>query len=383
MAVDDRKPADAFLIEYSDSSFTNPHEVVLPDDPKDCRGQFTHMGAKYWGCESKRHKATQTRADEEAFAYDHDAHNWMLIGLKQRTEIDTVTVSTKWYTGNQVRAVSIIVKDALTGKETRVLERQPLNPDSEHSFSFPPVTGTECLVECYYEGGISRVNFFGEPAKDQMPAQPNLLEGTKISHVSNIHYGQPDKAVAGVRKEMHMIGWESARTGFGERALFHLKKPTIVNEVIVDTYLHRLNPPLGCQIFALNEPDADDAKIEELMKQAPRWKLVFSDGKEVIPENFQQYMLNQEYLKEQGIKNPRQFKIKLHMAPNSAWKKLLPFAALSPDTYHRFNKLENAGAVTHILYMHYPNGGIHGLKVHGKEVSTAAKPAAGLNPSLS
>ena len=49
---------DAFLISYSDSSFTNPHEVVRPDEPEECTGNFTHMGAKYWGFETARHRAT-------------------------------------------------------------------------------------------------------------------------------------------------------------------------------------------------------------------------------------------------------------------------------------------------------------------------------------
>jgi allantoicase len=364
-----RKPIEAFLIEYSDSSFTNPHEVVLPDEPKDCRGDFTHMGAKYWGIESKRHKATGILPGEDGFSYDHNAHNYFLIGLKQRAEIDTIAISTKWYTGNQVRAVSVYLKDEMTGQKKLVLERQPLSPDAEHSFSVPPTLATECLVECYYEGGIARVSLFGAATQEQIPEEPNLLEGAAISHVSNIHYGQPDKAVNGLRKEMHMVGWESARTGFGERALFHLKNPATVDEVIVDTYLHRLNAPLACQIFALSEPD--EGKIDELMKQAPRWKVVFGNGKEIIPENFQDYMLNQKYLQEKDAGDAMQFKIKLHVDRNSPWKQLLPFAPLRPDTYHRFSKLENRGPVTHILYMHYPNGGIHGLKVRGKE--TGAK----------
>ncbi|MGK0343855.1 MAG: allantoicase, partial [Candidatus Azotimanducaceae bacterium] len=57
----------AFLINYTDSSFTNPHEVVLPDEPQECTGNFTHMGAKYWGFESERHCAISTRAGNRGF----------------------------------------------------------------------------------------------------------------------------------------------------------------------------------------------------------------------------------------------------------------------------------------------------------------------------
>lgn len=357
-------PLPAFLIAYSDSDFTNPHEAVLPEAPKDCRRDFTHMGKKYWGYETRRHRATTVLEKEQAFSYDHNAHNWLLIGLKSRARVDTVSISTKWYTGNQVRAASVILLDQLTGKQRMVLNRIPLKPDAEHVFKVPVTHATECLVECYYEGGIGRVSLFGETAREQLPPRRNLLEGAEISHVSNVHYGRPEQAVRGIRKEMHMVGWESARTGFGEQALFHLKTPAAVEEVVVDTYLHRLNAPLSSHVFGVNAKGQD---IEALMKQAPCWSLVFDGKKQVVPGDFRDYMLKQKYLREKGVKNREKFKIKLFLQKGSAWKPLLPFAPLSPDTYHRFRDIRHKGMVTHILYMHYPNGGIHGLKVFGAE----------------
>lgn len=347
----------AFLIGYSDSDFTNPHEAMLADEPKDCRGNFTHMGAKYWGFETRRHKATTVLANEQALAYDYDAHNWLLIGLRQRAEVNTITISTKWYTGNQVWAVSVLLKDDVTGKNTQVLDRVTLAPDSDHSFPITPTQATECLVECYYEGGISRINLFGTVI-DKAPPRKNLLEGAKISHVSNVHYGDPDRAVRGNRGEMHMFGWESARTGFGEQALFHLNKPARLEEIIVDTYLHRLNSPLTSHVYAVN---TTEDKIDSLMKEAPRWKVIFNNGKEVVPDDFKTYMLEKKYLGETN------FKIKLHLPKDSPWKPVLPFAPLTPDTFHRFRQLEKCGPVTHVLYMHYPHGGIHGLKMFGTE----------------
>ncbi len=358
-------PVPAFLIEYSDSSFTNPHEVVLPDEPKECTGDFTHMGAKYWGLETKRHCATTVLDGEQAFGYDHDAHHWFLIGLKRRTEIDRATISTKWFTGNQVRAVSLYVIDAMTGDETQVLDRAPLDPDSEHEFTFDAVTGTECRVEAYYEGGISRVNFFGAAAELQMPERDNLLEFAKITHVSNEHYGKPDHAVQGARKEMHMVGWESARTGFGERAVFHLRKPSVIEDIVVDTYLHRLNPPLASHVFGAT---LGEGEVETAMQAAPRFKLTFADGHSVAPDDFQAYMLEQRYLDEPGARADRHdFKISLHVEDGGPWRPVLPFAPLRADSYHRFKADADCGTVTHILYMHYPNGGIHGLKMFGTE----------------
>jgi allantoicase len=352
-------PLNAMLLSYSNSDFTNPHEVVLADEPENRKGKFSHMGAQYSGYESDRHKATTVNNDH-SLRYNHDAHNDLQIALKQRTNIDTINISTQYFTGNQVQAVSVTLKDELTGKETKVLDREPLKPDTKHSFNIPNTIATEAKIDAYYEGGISRIHFFGDKTNEQLPERKNLLEDAEISHVSNQHYGNPQMAVQGNRKENYMVGWESARTGFGEKAVFSFDTPKKLSEVVVDTYMHRLNAPLTAHLFGANlKPNQT---LDDIMPEAPTWKIQFSDGKEVIPKDFQKYMLNQEYLKE-DTKNPKQFNIKLNVPENSSWKPLLPFEQLKPDTYHRFNNIQTQEPVIHLLYMHYPNGGIHGLKV--------------------
>ncbi|TQV86225.1 hypothetical protein FKG94_01345 [Exilibacterium tricleocarpae] len=354
----------AFLIAYSDSSFTNPHDVVRPDEPKDRRGDFTHMGAKYWGLETARHRATEVLAAEQALVYDHNAHHWFQVGLQRRALVERITLSTRWYTGNQVRAVSVRLTDRLSGAGVEVLTREPLAPDREHEFVITATPATECEVFCFSEGGIARINLFGSITAQQPAHWANLLENARISHISNAHFGTPAAAVRGRRTQQHMVGWESARTGFGERALFHLRKPARVAEIIVDTYLHRLNAPLTCHVYGAAV--TDEEQIPALMTAAPRWKLVFDCGHEVVPEDFQIYMLAQDYLRE-PVSECERFQIKLHLEKGSLWQSLLPFAPLRPDTFHRFDQLRVNDAVTHILYMHYPNGGIHGLQVGGVE----------------
>ncbi|HJQ99706.1 MAG TPA: hypothetical protein VJ826_15435, partial [Candidatus Polarisedimenticolaceae bacterium] len=79
------------------------------------------------------------------------------------------------------------------------------------------------------------------------------------------------------------------------------------------------------------------------------------------------YMLNQRYLKERGVKNREQFAIRLHTPRGCPWKPILAFAPLRPDTLHRFRDLNDVGPVTHVLYMHFDNGGIHALRMFGAE----------------
>lgn len=350
----------AYIIAYSNSDFTNPHEAVLPDEPKDCREVFTHAGAKYWGLETCRHKATQIDSRKQKIYYQHQAHNWVKIGFQERAELSSMQVSTKWFTGNQARAISVILIDELMQNEIEVLTRVSLEPDQEHSFSFPVTTATECHIKIFYEGGISRINFFGETAEKQLPKRKNLIEEASVSHVSNVHYGNPTMAVKGNRKEMHMVGWESARTGFGEQAIFHLAQASKLEEIVVDTYLHRFNSPLTCHVFGLLLPEGED--LEDYIDSIPKWSIQFENGQQIVPDNFQEYMLQQSYLKEKTSQNT-QFEIALFTPPNSTWKAVLPYEALQPDRFHRFTALQQNGPFSHLLYMHYPNGGIHGLKV--------------------
>src|SRR5205085_10704985 len=101
-------------------------------------------------------------------------------------------------------------------------------------------------------------------------------------------------------------------------------------------------------------------------KSAPRWGLVFDGKKEVDLTDVQAYLLGQKYLKEKGEKDKTNCRIRLHLPKGSPLQPVLPFARLMPDTYHRFNDL-SVDMATHVLYMHYPHGGIHGLKMFGTE----------------
>ncbi len=351
----------AFVVSYSDSSFTNPHEVARFDEPPECTGNFTHMGAKYWGFETVRHRATCLLEDGQGFRFDHNAHNWLRLGLKQRASISRINISTRWFTGNQVPEVSIELIDGQSTKE--VLTRVPLMPDQDHAFTIPETIASECLIRCYHEGGIARVTLEGEPLDDE-PRPENLLTHAIISHVSNEHYGKPQDAVAGERGVDYMLGWESARTGFGEHALFHLRSPARISELIVDTYLHRLNPPLSCHVFGLRIQDGMD--LDDLWQSRPCWAIEFDDGISVFPENFTSYMQEKRFL-EEPTAEPEVFNVRLHRK-DERWLPLVSFGHLRADTWHRFRDIESTEPVTHVLYMHYPNGGIHGLKLYGEEI---------------
>ena len=162
-----------------------------------------------------------------------------------------------------------------------MIERAKLKPDEDHVFIVASLTASRCRVRCYHEGGIARVNLFGE-AEEALIEQTNLLEKARISYVSNDHYGSPAMAVEGQREQDYMIGWESARTGFGEQCVFSFLR-RVEKLIIVDTYMHRLNPPLSCHLFGL----VDKRGFEiEAMKKQPSWCIQFDNGTEVCQKIF-------------------------------------------------------------------------------------------------
>ena len=118
----------AFLKSYSDSSFTNPHQVALPETPPDCTGDFTHMGAKYWGFETKRHVATTINATNDGFNFNAEGHHWLHLGLAFRSKITSLSVSTKWFTGNQVPVISVLLTDKKNVQPPQLLQKNDSHP---------------------------------------------------------------------------------------------------------------------------------------------------------------------------------------------------------------------------------------------------------------
>ena len=88
--------------------------------------------------------------------------------------------------------------------------------------------------------------------------------------------------------------------------------------------------------------------------------LPLPNHKEIVPNDFRDYMSKQSYL-ELGYS---EFEIKLHLPDPSIWKPLVSFGQLYPDTWHEYNEMETKEAMNAIYYMHFPHGGIHGLKIY-------------------
>jgi len=346
----------AFVRRYSDSSFAVIHDITKSDEPVFDPDAFTIVGKEMDGFESRRFRRfspVESSATAE-MVFNPDAHDVIDLRLKNRAKIFTIEISTEWFTGNQVQEITVTLFDEVGGEKTVALDRQPLKPDQKHFFEVNGIITTDARVQCYPDGGIARIRFYGE-AMEPLDARENILERAKISNVSNDHYGTPQLAVSGKRQVEHMYGWESARTGFGEQALFTLDRECVIDEIVVDTYRHWFNAAPMCAVFGAK------GHADELMKNAPRWALRFADGSIVVPPNLRDYMANKNFRKEKRGNEP--FNIFLQPVEGSAWQAILPSAILERDSYNRFRELRARGPFNQLLFLYFPNGGIHGLKV--------------------
>ncbi len=362
-----QNPVDAFIIDYKDSRFTNPHTVLRHDPAQDPTGQFTHMGAFYEGWEDGR--GVGWTVTDDGWVYDHDAHNRMDIGLKERTALECFDISTKWFTGNNVPEISIFVRDTFNNASyVPVLERVKLAPDINQMLILPKaVDATHVRIITYQEGGIARAHMFGTPTGQQPLAVSNILTHSTLLAASNMHYGGPMDAVRGQRKEDHMKGWESARTGRGEYALFALEEEASVSGIVVDTYLHRLNATPAVAMFGYAGKVGEGAP-EFLLEDSPRYKVIYADGTEVVPDDLKAYMNSAEFLLRVSVPGGNKVEIKRVLPEDSPWQIILPQTATFADQFHYFSAADLADTTTkfsHLLFQHGPNGGLHGLKVFG------------------
>lgn len=361
-----QSPLKAFVVRYDDSSFTNPHTVLYAHEAINPTGRFTHMGAYYEGWEDKRGTGVDVTAD--GWAYDYAATRDMEIGFDTRSKITHVDVSTKWFTGNNVPEVSILVKDVLGDQDYHmVIDSASLKPDSAHRLMLPrPMDATHAQVLTHQEGGIARIHFFGEPSKLQPVKPANLLTKSFMVSASNTHYGSPVDAVNGVRAEDHMKGWESARTGRGEYALFELERPSTIQGLAVDTYLHRLNPVRAVAAFGVVAKKG--ASAADLLADAPKYSVHFADGSSHTPDDLKTYMHGAEFRARVSAPNTSKVEIKREIPEGSRWKEILPQSPTFADQFHYFGSgaLNNTDQeFTHFLLQHGPNGGMHGLKAYG------------------
>lgn len=344
------------LLEYSESSFTDPHTVVSLEAPLFDEEAYSHIGKIYEGVEPYRmggHGVVQSASNPEEFSHQFDPNHreHLVVQLENRTELTTLCVSTRFFAGNPASDVRVTLIDDLL-KEERVLPIPHLNPDSEHWFGDIDFTATR-LIFHFKAGGITRVWAFGTKAEVQ-PAQLTWLsKNSKVLFKEDDFFGGPDFALSdrADRSTQHMLGWETSRSAMGLQAVFPIIEGS-VNEIIIDTYRHVNNYLRSAWVFSASLPEHYTLNRED----CPLWHVTSSEGQQFSTDDLRSFF-NERHSGKSLVPT-----YSISALPNEIWN-LEATLKLNQDAMQIESDL-NFNA-THICIMLLPHGGLHAIKIMG------------------
>ena len=342
------------LLEYSESSFTDPHTVVSLDEPAFDENAYSHIGKTYEGVEPYRmggHSVSQASARECVHHFDPNHREHFAVQLESRTSLQTLCISTRFFAGNPASDVRIIlIDDALN--EERIIPIPHLQPDGEHWIEDIAFNTTRIIL--YFKaGGLTRIWVYGEKAAQQSPELSWLSKNAKVIFKEDDFFGGPDFALSeqANRSNPHMLGWETSRSAMGLQAVFPIQKG-VVKEVIIDTYRHVNNYLRSAWVFSANLPEGSILQKED----CPLWYIRSGDGQQFSAHDLRSFFAEQH---QEKTELPT---YAISPKSNEIWKLETTFA-LKKDAMHVQSGL--AFSATHICIMLLPHGGLHAMRVMG------------------
>lgn len=285
-------------------------------------GKYTDLGKWMDGWETRRRRSP--RLDE--------TFDWCVIRLGMPGEIKGVVVDTAFFRGNYPSHCSLEAACVdgqpevaqLLGDETawtKILPLSELKGDSKNEFS---IGGTERVThlrfKIYPDGGVARLRVHGNvmPDWDALRKRNSEIDlaaaenGGDVPLASDMFFGHRQNLIMpGLARDMS-DGWESQRRrGPGhDWCIVKLGTSGIVTRVEVDTSHFKGNYPESCSLEGGVSVDGGLDSIE--------------------------------------------------------WKELLTTSKLQAHTRHSFETIADLGAITHVRFNIFPDGGVSRLRLFGR-----------------
>ena len=345
------------LMEYSESSFTDPHTVVSLDEPKFDPKAFSHIGKIYEGVEPHRmggHSTVREPSDSKQCVHHFDPNyrDQFTVKLESRTLLDTVCISTRFFAGNPGSHLMVTLIDDLCDEMHRIPIPQ-LGPDSEHWFQGIQFHTTR-MVFHFKAGGITRVWAYGEPSEEQPNPLVWLSKNSRVVFQEDDFFGGPDFALSDKadRSTPHMLGWETSRSAMGLQAVFPIRKGR-VKEAVIDTYRHVNNYLRSAWVFSANLPDGCVLKKED----CPQWQVTSSEGQQWTTHDLKALFAKQHPV------NTSCPTYTIEPFSNDLWTLETTFE-LKKDALHVQSDVDFQAS--HICIMLLPHGGLHAIKIFGE-----------------
>src|SRR5277367_673315 len=313
----------ARVIAVNDEFFAPKENLLKESKPIFIDDKYTDRGKWMDGWETRRRRTP--------------GHDWCIIRLGRPGIIRGVVVDTSFFTGNYPERFSLEGCDLGSpphkSENKRLsspkLQWSPIFPetalkgDSPNSFDVQSENRfTHLRFKIYPDGGVARLRIHGEGIPDTKGvsrAEIDLIAVENGGHVlasSDQFYGAPRNLLMPYRAKNMGDGWETKRRrGPGhDWVILTLGLPGTIRRVEVDTAHFKGNYPDRCSLEAINSSKPGE-----------------------------------DFLAEQHV-----------------WRELLPETKLKANYRHVLSKLNDVGAVTHVRFNIFPDGGVSRLRLFGR-----------------
>ncbi len=303
------------VLACNDEFFAPKENLLKESKPVFIEGKYTARGKWMDGWETRRRRTP--------------GYDWCILRLGLPGVIRGIVVDTSFFTGNFPEQFSLEACDLRSApykneikrlqdsgmRWIEVLPQTPLKGDSENRFTIENDNRfTHVRLKIYPDGGVARLRLHGEAAPNAARtsrAEINLVaveNGGSVVTSSDQFYGSPRNLLMPYRAKNMGDGWETKRRrGPGhDWVILKLGVPGTIRRVEVHTAHFKGNYPDRCSLEAINS-----AKPGE------------------------------DFLAEQHV-----------------WKELLPETKLKANYRHVLSKLNDVGAVTHVRFNIFPDGGV-------------------------
>jgi allantoicase len=298
----------------SDEFFAPKENLLKAAKPVWREGEFTDRGKWMDGWETRRRRGVPAGTGQD----------WCIIRLGLPGTIQGIVVDTSHFKGNYPEACSLeacavaghpdAAQLAAPAEWVTLLPKAQLRGDEENAFPIEHVERfTHLRFNIFPDGGVARLRVYGTVVPDWGRIARNqeldlavVENGGLVAACSDMFFGHRHHLILPGPALNMGDGWETRRRrGPGhDWAIIKLGARGLVERVEVDTTHFKGNAPESCWIEGM---------------------------------------------------------------VNGAWKELLPRQKVEPHTRHFFHReIQRVGAVTHVRFNIFPDGGVARLRVMGK-----------------
>jgi allantoicase len=315
------------VLEANDDFFAPKENLLKPSKPIFIEGKYTDRGKWMDGWETRRRRTP--------------GYDWCIIRLGLPGVIRGVLVDTSFFTGNFPSHFSLEACDpgnrpykgekALSKSSGvnwfEIVPKTPLEGNSQNQVALENSSRfTHLRLKIYPDGGVARLRAYGEVVPDRKLLKRSdtdlaaVENGGRALESSDQFYSEPLNLLMPGRGKDMSDGWETRRRrGPGhDWVILKLGLPGKIRRVEVDTAHFKGNFPESCSLEAayVAQKEDKDASLE-----------------------------------------------------SADWKEVLPRMLLRANRRHFFRKLQEVGAVSHVRFNIYPDGGVSRLRIFGEAVS--------------